>query len=239
LNISFIGLKGNDSRIAKLVSKHSNLHVFLGLQCKYVEGKTRNDPYDRNCTGIDPHEYVTAGSWITEDSSPDQCDFSDGEETDTSYFMDTLSDIHGAVLPVNLSVDDFHEDLDAIFFESATKSRVLPAGNEASDLEKWYYSACLMITPKDAFYPFLARRKGFELFLDFISSCLYKMKCNMDLLNVPLPRHGYDSFIDSALTTQTSIDLRYVHRLLSLHMVFDFPKTLGHILDFLFDIPGK
>jgi predicted 2-oxoglutarate/Fe(II)-dependent dioxygenase YbiX len=232
LNISFMGLKGNDSQLAKLVSKHSNLHVFLGLQCKYMEGETENC-----CDEADCDKDMREGCWVDDNPFKDYHDFAREEEAQVSYSMETLTDLYGAVLPINLSVDDFHEDLDAIFPDSAVKARLVPAGNEGVTLEKWYYSACLMITPKAAFYPFLAARNGFKSFLNFLDTSLSGMKLNLDLTNAAVPVHAreYDSYIDSALATQTSVDMDCIRQLLSLHIAFDFPKTVDRIPDFLFD----
>jgi hypothetical protein len=234
LNIAFMGLKGNDSQLAKLVSNHSNLHVFLALQCKFMEGQTDSHCDENECD-------LKLGCWAQDDVFHDHFSFRDEEETDASYSMGSLSDMYGAKLPLKLKVDDFHEDLDVIFPDLAVKARLLPAGNEGATVEKWYYSACLMITPKAALYPFLVARTGFKFFLTFISSSLIRMKLTMDLLHIPLPDYAteYYSFIDSALATQTTIDMDCIHQLLAFHLAMDFPSVFGSIPDFLWNKSEK
>jgi predicted 2-oxoglutarate/Fe(II)-dependent dioxygenase YbiX len=190
-NLSFLGLKGNDSFLAALLTKCPNLQVFLALKCKYMKGYTEESFHDHT-------ERIQArfGYWEEHFASPPEEIRFDEERNDhfstvdryhqIHYKIECMLDLYGTKLSGLLIPKELSAINDASSFASPAERQQLEyMGNDGYSLEKWYYSACLFIAPKDCFYQWLYEKDKWAL-VGFISSSLFGSK-SFYLVNHSLP----------------------------------------------------
>jgi hypothetical protein len=202
-NISFLGLKGNDSFLAALLTKCPNLQVFLALKCKYMKGYTEEAFDDQT-----EQKQARFGCWEDHFATPsEEISFDEGRndnfstidgETQIDYKIEGMLDLYGTKLSGLLIPKELNATKDALFASPAERQQLEYVGNDGYSLEKWYYSACLFIAPKDCFYQWLYEKDKWAL-LDFISSSLFGRK-NSHLVNHSSPVDDSFSQVDKFLT---------------------------------------
>lgn len=167
-NLSFAGLKGEDSELAQFFLNLEGLEVFLILQCKLEIGSPSYDydPYYRKRSYYDEF----GDSDEEKDSDDDESAENKGktytmdEVIDTEYSTDLWVDRYGTVLPIpfnlNLHKDLVGVDAEELFEDNEpTKQNYEDyTGNAGPTLENWYHEALLVITPKGSFFRHLYAR---------------------------------------------------------------------------------
>jgi hypothetical protein len=168
-NLSFSTLKGNDSYLAGLFSKSSDLQVFLALKCKRVRGITKIN------YGIDPVNERRQGYWDEyQDISENEWEFKD-KKISSEISFDCLISFSGVKLSGDIIPWTFDINEDTLFRKVPDKQRIVDEGRH-SPLKKWYYSACLMVSPRECFYQWLYEEHS-QIMISFVSKSLVSRSC--------------------------------------------------------------
>jgi predicted 2-oxoglutarate/Fe(II)-dependent dioxygenase YbiX len=247
-NLSFMGLKGKDSKLANLLLKCSDLQVFLILQCKHETGMG----YDEYCRDNENEDWcVRTGYWEKideEESEPKEYFFEEENysKPTSTYSLDYVIGQYGSVLAshnkLQISVENDPSMNSEEWFKSfgvlPVRQKLEPSGNEGVvSLEKWYYSAQLMIAPKDLFFQYFNERDT-EGMIEFISKSLIAMHNASVLMNIPWNNDGKETigkYLTLIFDQQKPISMKSIQLLLSVHEFFVFPEVFCHVPDLLSD----